>query len=128
MSIQDLCQAYLAALNKADLSKVLSLFAEGATVTSPLYGVCPAVDFYQNLFADTDRSETRLKAVFEEVGLGQSVALQFEYDWVLKSGQLVRFECVDVFELTQDKERFAGLKIIYDTAPLRADFDESRRG
>nr|WP_294914244.1 nuclear transport factor 2 family protein [uncultured Neokomagataea sp.] len=124
MAIQDLCRAYLEALNEGDLSKVLALFVADAEVSSPLYGVRPAADFYRDLFSDTNRSETRLKAVFEHSDGGASVALHFDYDWVFKSGQAVSFECVDIFEMTPDYQRFSHLKIIYDTAPFRSDFEQ----
>lgn len=56
----------------------------------------------------------------------RSVALHFRYVWTLASGKVVEFECVDVFELAADRHRFSRMTIIYDTAPLRADFETSR--
>ncbi|MCD4719973.1 MAG: hypothetical protein K8S13_08955 [Desulfobacula sp.] len=54
------------------------------------------------------------------------MALHFHYIWTLKNGKIVEFECVDIFEITPDRKKFAKLKIIYDTAPVRADFSESK--
>lgn len=127
MTTQELCNRYLAALNNGDLDAVLALFAPDAQVSSPLYGMRDAQSFYTDLFADTARSETRLLNVFDRSGSGSAVALHFEYDWTLGNGTLVKFECVDVFELTADTERFQKITIIYDTAPLRADFEASTR-
>jgi len=50
------------------------------------------------------------------------VALHFRYGWTLADGTPVRFEVVDVIELTEARDAFAKLTIIYDTAPLRADW------
>lgn len=125
MSPEALCKRYLTALNEGSLADVLSLFAAKATVVSPLYGVIEAENFYRDLFADTNRSVTKLLNVFLPSGNTPSVALHFHYTWTLKSGKVVQFECVDVFELTADQQKFSKLTIIYDTAPIRADFEES---
>lgn len=125
MNPEELCKRYLAALNEGSLASVLALFAPKATIVSPLYGVIEAENFYRELFADTNRSVTKLQNIFLPSGNTPSVALHFHYTWTLKSGKIVQFECVDVFELTADKQKFSKLTIIYDTAPLRADFEES---
>ncbi len=122
----DICKQYLEALNESSLEKVLSLFDPKAVVVSPLYGEMPATTFYKALFADTNRSETKLLNIFHSIGGNSSVALHFHYIWTLKSGKTVEFDCVDIFEITPDKKKFTKLKIIYDTVPIRADFNASQ--
>ena len=122
----DICKQYLEALNESSLEKVLSLFDPDAVVVSPLYGETPATTFYKALFADTNRSETKLLNIFHSIGRNSSVALHFHYIWTLKNGKIVEFDCVDIFEITADKKRFSKLKIIYDTVPVRADFNASQ--
>lgn len=121
MTPKELCEQYLSALNEGSVARVLSLFEQDAVVVSPLYGTMPAARFYADLFADTNRSETRFVDLFESAA--GAVALQFHYRWTLSSGRVVEFDCVDVFRLNADRSRFVSLTIIYDTAPLRADFD-----
>lgn len=128
MTSQDLCRRYLDALNTGDLEGVCALFAPDARILSPLYGTRPAREFYTELFADTTRSETTPINIFDNSSLGGAVALHFRYVWTLSSGKIVAFECVDVFELAPDGQHFAGMTIIYDTAPLRAEFAAARRG
>ena len=128
MDTQQLCERYLAALNNANLDTVLSLFDPDGTVVSPLYGTLPVGQFFSGLFADTGRSETTLVNVFESITERLAVTLQFKYRWTLKSGAVVSFDCADVFDLTPDRSRFRRLTILYDTAPLRAEFEASRRG
>lgn len=125
MNSEQLCAAYLEALNAGSLDRVLALFDPAAVVVSPLYGTMPAEPFYRELFADTNRSVTQPLHVFEAKD-NASVALHFRYAWTLRSGKVVEFECVDVFELTLARDRFAKLTIIYDTAPLKADFEKSQ--
>ena len=128
MSATDLCHRYLAALDAGDLAAVRRLFAPGAEVVSPLYGTMPAEDFYAALFADTGRSETTLINIFDRSDDGGSVALHFRYGWTLADGTPVRFEVVDVIDLTSVRDSFARLTIIYDTAPLRADWGRVHAG
>lgn len=120
MTTKELCERYLAALNEGSVERVLSLFEPGASVVSPLYGTMLATRFYAELFADTHRSQTRFVDLFESAS--GSVALQFHYRWTLSSGCVVEFDCVDLFRLNADRTRFAGLTIVYDTAPIRDDF------
>jgi len=122
----DIYKQYLDALNESSLEKVLALFDPDAVVVSPLYGEMPATTFYKALFADTNRSETKLLNIFHSIGENSSVALHFHYIWTLKNGKIVEFDCVDIFEITPDKNKFTKLKIIYDTAPVRADFNASQ--
>ena len=125
MNSEQLCNSYLAAMNEGNADKVLALFAPGATVVSPLYSTMPADAFYRELFADTNRSDTTLLHVFDATQDSSSVALHFHYQWTLKSGKVVQFECVDIFELTPARDKFTKLTIIYDTASIRADFSET---
>ncbi len=124
--MKELCEAYLGALNEGDLDRVLSLFTEGAVVSSPLYGEIPATVFYKDLFADTRKSETTLLHVFTPTDDSSSVALHFHYAWTLQSGSVVDFECVDVFDVSLDDRKFTKLCIIYDTYPLRDEHSKSR--
>jgi hypothetical protein len=126
MNPEQLCKNYLAAMNDGSLDKILSLFDPAAVVVSPLYGTMPATAFFGELLADTNRSVTRLMHVFQSEAASKSVALHFHYAWTLKSGKVVEFECVDVFNLTSAGDKFTKLTIIYDTAPLRADFNETQ--
>lgn len=126
MTTRQLCIDYLKALDEGNLEGVRALFTESAEVLSPLYGVLTAFDFYAGLFKDTNRSETFLLNVFDTSETGKSVALHFRYLWTLADGKQVEFECVDVFELNEPRDRFEKLTIIYDTAPLRQSFESLR--
>jgi len=122
MSVTELCTAYLEGLNAGDLDAVLDLFTPEAQVISPLYGTKTATEFYAALFADTERSDTELLTIFDSSDTGGAVALHFRYGWTLADGTPVSFEVVDVIELNAARDAFAKLTIIYDTAPLRAEW------
>ena len=125
--MKKLCKEYLKALNDGNLNNVLNLFTTDGVVISPLYGEMSANKFYTDLFNDTNRSDTRLLNIFISNMDDTSVALHFQYKWTLKSEKIVEFECVDVFEITEDEKQFKKLKIIYDTTPIRDDFNESKK-
>jgi hypothetical protein len=127
MSATKLCERYLDAIRRNDLDAVLSLFAPGAVVASPIYGVRPAEAYYARLFADTQASETTLLAVFEGTDETPRLALHFRYRWRLAAGGAAAFDVVDLFALTPDRRQFAGLTIVYDTTVVRRVFNEPRR-
>lgn len=116
---QEICKEYLDALNQNDLEKVLSLFTENAVIVSPLYGETAAASFFKDLFADTERSETKLLNIFDSSDKGDSMGLHFHYTWTLQSGEVVKFEVVDIFDLSDDRRHFKKLTIIYDTYRIR---------
>ena len=88
----------------------------------------PSPAFYAALFADTKASDTDLLYIFDQSETGGAVALHFRYGWTLADGTPVSFEVVDVIELTEARDAFAKLTIIYDTAPLRSDWATVHKG
>ncbi|MGV7172346.1 hypothetical protein [Xanthomonas axonopodis] len=128
MNKYELCQRYIAALNNSDLKGVLALFSRKATVASPLYGVLSAEEFYARLLFDTMRSDIRILNIFDRSKCSKAVALHFEYNWTFKNGTITQFECVDIFNIDNDGEKFRSLMIIYDTAQLRKEFLEFKIG
>jgi len=122
MTPTTLVERYLAALESADLPGVLALFAPGAVVHSPLYGVLSPREFYPVLFADTQSSRLTLRSVMRDVDGGPVVSFWFRFDWVLADGAPAPFTVVDVAELAPDG-RIEKLHIVYDTAAVREAFD-----
>jgi hypothetical protein len=122
----DMGNEYLAALNAGDLNSILSLFDSNAVVVSPLYGQVPASKFYEGLLTDTKASDTHLVDVYESASNPRRMALHFLYKWTLKNRTVVEFECVDILELNQNKDKILKLKIIYDTQSVRTHFKASK--
>ena len=120
-----ICKKYLEALNSGSLENTLDLFTKDAVVISPLYGEMLATDFYTELFQDTSNSKTTFLGVYEANG-SSNVIMHFNYQWTFKNNSVVNFECVDLFELTEEGDRFEKLKIIYDTYPIREEFKKNK--
>lgn len=126
MLANTLCLKYLNALNKSNLNGVLELFTDDAKIDSPLYGIKEANVFYKELFLDTSESNTTLLHIFENSDIDDSIALHFEYIWTLSDGEVVKFECVDVFYLNENKDKFKKMKIIYDTSLVINQFNSNK--
>ena len=123
MEFKGMVRKYLDALQSADAEKLLSVFEENAVVLSPLYGRMPAKNFYADLFTDTNESKITLLNTFRSYESENTCAGHFRYDWTMKDGSLVTFECVDVFEVSENK-KIQQLTIIYDTFGVRASFEK----
>ncbi|MCG2575111.1 nuclear transport factor 2 family protein [Acinetobacter sp. ME22] len=126
MLANTLCLKYLNALNKSNLNGVLELFTDDAKIDSPLYGIKEANVFYKELFLDTSESNTTLLHIFENSETNDSIALHFEYEWTLSNGEIVKCECVDVFYLNENMDKFKKMKIIYDTSLVINQFNSSK--
>ncbi len=111
---------YVAALESADLERMLSLFTTEARVTSPLAGTHDAQAFYKGLFESTGTSRIRLLETVEDT---RSAAAHLEYDWTLANGKRTRFECMDLFHFDDDG-RIRALKIFYDPSEIRSDYNK----
>lgn len=112
---------YLEALKAADLEALLNLFAAEALVHSPLYGSRKASLFYRNLLADTRTSELKPLDVFINTE-SRTAALHFLYEWTMRDGSKITFDCVDIFSF-DESGKISDLKIIYDTAATRPLFE-----
>jgi len=122
--VERLCRNYVAAMEGGDLEALLSNFTQDATATSPIFGTQPARDFYTYVLSSIhDRSMT-IKTVFAGASDPSRAAIHILYTRTVEGGTPATIEGVDVFELTADSSKFAAVTIIYDTAPVRSDFDQ----
>lgn len=126
MTPGQLADAYLAALEASDKTRVLALFTSDAIVHSPLYGPVPAAEFYPALFRDTTRASLTLHGVTSGTSPAGAplVGLWFHFAWRLGDGRGAPFDVVDMLELGPDG-RITALHIIYDTLEVRPAFEAS---
>jgi len=117
MTRKEISIHYLELLEKGEIEQLLLLFSGDALVDSPVYGIMPAPNFYQDLTNDTSNSELKLLGVFEEND-SDILALYFNYKWTLKNNALVDFDVVDIIEFDA-RNKIKRLKIIYDTVVAR---------
>jgi ketosteroid isomerase-like protein len=122
--VEELCRSYFAAMESSDLQAVLANFADEATATSPISGKQPARDFYTKVLRITSGRSMALKTIFVGASDPSRAAVHVAYTRTVGDGRPATIEAVDVFELTEDRSKFATVTIIYDTAPVRSDFDK----
>jgi ketosteroid isomerase-like protein len=121
--VERLCRSYLAAMESGSLEAVLANFANDATATSPIFGKQAAQNFYTYVLRATSDRTMALKTIFVGASDPSRAAVHVTYTRTVGSGKPATIEAVDVFELTEDRRKFAAVTIIYDTAPVRADFN-----
>ena len=112
---------YLDCLQRGDIEGLIALFAPEGFVVSPFLGTMRARPFFEKLAQSSTRSvitPIELFAGSRDESCSRAAAY-FRYDWTLKGGQMVTFDCVDVFEFEQASGLFGSMTILYDTHPIR---------
>ena len=122
--IEALCRNYVAAMESNDLQALLANFTDDATATSPISGKQPARDFYSYVMRITSDRSMALKTIFVGASDPSRAAVHVAYTRSVGDGKSATIDAVDVFELTEDRSKFAAVTIIYDTAPVRSDFNK----
>jgi ketosteroid isomerase-like protein len=112
-------RAYLAALEASDVEALAALFAPDGTVHSPLLGRVPARAFFAKVAAASSGARLQIHDVLASAEGEPRAAAYFRYDWRLKDGTEVAFECADVFDFDVTSGKIRMLTILYDTHPLR---------
>ncbi|VVB58645.1 L-lysine 2,3-aminomutase [Candidatus Anstonella stagnisolia] len=116
---------YLNALESGSYRTMIQLFSSDAIVHSPLYGDVNANEYYSGLFNDTTSSKISFLNIFTSQNPSRAAG-HFRYDWTLKNGGKISFQCVDVFQF-DETGKIKDLTIIYDTAPIRSSFQEMKQ-
>lgn len=114
---------YLRELEKSNVDGVVALFAEDAEIYSPLLGWVSPQPFYSKLADASGNSTITLLDIYQSTEGNRSSSAFFRYDWVLRDGSKVSFDCVDVFDFNDDG-LIEKLVIIYDTHQIRDDLGD----
>ncbi|PNK93191.1 nuclear transport factor 2 family protein (plasmid) [Burkholderia glumae] len=109
---------YLAELERGDVAAICALFKPDAQIFSPLLGWMLPEPFFEKVNAASGGSKITPIDICTSTKGARRATGYFVYDWGLKDGSAVRFECIDVFEFDDDGliERMI---IVYDTHPIR---------
>ncbi|VWC79408.1 polyketide cyclase [Burkholderia lata] len=110
---------YLKALERGDVAAICALFTPDARIFSPFLGWMQPTPFFEKVVSASGQSRiTAIDICVSATGAPRATGY-FVYDWGLKDGSAVQFECVDVFEF-DDSGRVERMVIVYDTHPVRA--------
>jgi hypothetical protein len=117
--MQRAVRKYLKALESSDIERAAALFTSDGWVQSPFLGRLP-VRAYMAKVADASSSSvlTVHDVLVSAEGHMRAVAY-YLYDWRLKDGSKVAFECADVFNFDPETGHIASVVLVYDTHLVR---------
>jgi len=110
---------YLKALEAGDADKAAALFVPGGWVQSPFLGQIPVRDYVTKVTAASSRSVLTVHDVLVSAEGHMRAVAYYLYDWQLKDGSKVSFECADVFNFDLDTGRIGSIVLVYDTHLVR---------
>jgi ketosteroid isomerase-like protein len=117
--MQRAVRKYLKALETSDADKAAALFVADGWVQSPFLGRIPVRDYVNKVAAASSRTELTVHDVLVSAEGHMRAVAYYLYDWQLKDGSKVSFECADVFNFDLDTGRIASVVLVYDTHLVR---------
>jgi ketosteroid isomerase-like protein len=117
--MQHAVRKYLKALEAGDPDRAAALFVSQGWVQSPFLGRLPVRDYIAKVAAASRRSELTVHDVLVSAEGHMRAVAYYLYDWQLKDGSQVSFECADVFNFDLDTGRIASIVLVYDTHLVR---------
>lgn len=110
---------YLVALEAGDVEKAASLFVPDGWVQSPFLGRLPVRDFVTKVTHASSGTKLKVYDVLVSAEGHLRAVAYYRYDWTLKDGSHVSFDCADVFNFDLDSGRIESIVLVYDTSPVR---------
>jgi hypothetical protein len=117
--MQQLVRRYLSALEAGDPEKAASLFVPNGWVRSPFLGQLPVRDFVAKVAGASRGAKLTVHDVLVSAEGHLRAVAYYLYDWSLKDGSRVSFDCADVFNFDRDSGRIESIVLVYDTHPVR---------
>jgi ketosteroid isomerase-like protein len=117
--MQHAVRKYLKALEAGDAERAGALFVPRGWVQSPFLGRIPVRDYVAKVAEASGRSELTVHDVLVSAEGHMRAVAYYLYDWRLKDGSRVSFECADVFNFDLDTGRIASIVLVYDTHLVR---------
>src|ERR1700693_48241 len=118
--MQKAVRKYLKALESSDVEKAAALFTPDGWVQSPFLGRLPVRTYIMRVADATSASALTVHDVLVSAEGHMRAVAYYLYDWQLKDGSKVAFECADVFNFDPDTGRIAFVVLVYDTPLVRA--------
>ncbi len=117
--MREAVREYLLALEAGDVARIVSLFEPDGWVLSPFLGRMTVREFFPKVVdASSGTKLTVHDILISSEGQPRAVGY-FLYDWWLKDGSKVSFECADVFTFNPKTGKILSMVILYDTYPIR---------
>jgi ketosteroid isomerase-like protein len=117
--MQQAVRKYLKALEAGDVDKAAALFTTDGWVKSPFLGKIPVRDYVSKVASASSASELTVYDVLVSAEGHMRAVAYYLYDWRLKDGSKVAFECADVFNFDPQTGHIASIVLVYDTHLVR---------
>ena len=117
--MQKAVRKYLSALEAGDVEKAASLFVPEGWVQSPFLGRLPVRDFVAKVARSSSGAKLTVYDVLVSAEGHLRAVAYYLYDWSLKDGSNVAFDCADVFNFDANTGRIESIVLVYDTQPVR---------
>jgi hypothetical protein len=117
--MQQAVHKYLKALEAGDAEKAASLFVPNGWVQSPFLGRLPVRDYITKVAGSSSGTKLKVYDVLVSAEGHLRAVAYYHYDWSLKDGSNVAFDCADVFNFDPDSGRIESIVLVYDTRPVR---------
>jgi len=122
--MQKAVRKYLQALETGDAAKAASLFVPDGWVESPFLGRLPVRDFVEKVASASGASRLTVYDVLVSAEGHLRAVAYYLYDWSLKDGTRVSFDCADVFNFDPESGHIASVVLVYDTHLVRGAVDK----
>jgi ketosteroid isomerase-like protein len=110
---------YLTALEAGEVDKAAALFTADGWVQSPFLGKLPVRDYVAKVASASSATKLTVHDVLVSAEGHMRAVAYYLYDWRLKDGSQVAFECADVFNFDPNSGRIASIVLVYDTHLVR---------
>jgi ketosteroid isomerase-like protein len=117
--MQQAVRKYLQALEAGEVEKAGALFTPDGWVQSPFLGRLPVREFVAKVASASRGSKLTVHDVLVSAEGHMRAVGYYLYDWRLKDGSRVSFECADVFNFDLDTGRIRSIVLVYDTHLVR---------
>jgi ketosteroid isomerase-like protein len=122
--MQKAVRKYLQALEAGDANKAAALFVPDGWVQSPFLGRLPVRDFIEKVASASGASKLTVHDVLVSAEGHLRAVAYYLYDWSLKDGTRVSFDCADVFNFDPESGHIASVVLVYDTHLVRGAVDK----
>ena len=117
--MQQTVHNYLKALEAGDANKAAALFIPDGWVQSPFLGRLPVREYVNKVAAASNGTRLTVHDVLVSAEGHLRAVAYYLYDWRLKDGSRVSFDCADVFNFDPSTGHLQSIVLVYDTHPVR---------
>jgi ketosteroid isomerase-like protein len=114
---------YLRALEAGDADKAAALFIADGWVESPFLGRLPVRQCVKKVAESSKETKLTVHDVLVSAEGNLRAVAYYQYDWRLRDGSRVAFDCADVFNFDPSTGHIQSIVLVYDTHPVRSVVD-----